>query len=472
MTQLDPVAEWLSLAELGASPSAAVCADGLAWLRSDDERAPRELERWLGRCWLWCSRPLPTDRRVAVMTSRVPRLIDPHGSWMLGLREALRRVRRETAVLATSAGCAGHELAWRGAVRQASPVVCLHCCDPNVASPRTWARRWRASLERPAANGVADVWVLPCSPAHSTGAPAGQAVLEAIPPRDRAAVALADEVMVLSLRAGGNLHALLRQRLTAGLGRVAMIDLPELQSRRARDELVQLGASLWSVPSVEDDTAGLNDFAGPFAAPIVPAPAAADWAYLTHCTRACVGPWPRQSRDDYLDGLLDASSDADHSALATLSRIIAQRRIVASNRTVRGGFNVVSFTAVPVNDLARLRVFRTHRGRWDFEPYGLCVRRDWLARRGARPVRYGSDADWQAASAADRPFFQLIATSAAAARGGAIDWRVEAEWRHVGDIDLSDLPAGDGLVFAPNQAEAVRLSRISRWPIFVAPVGS
>ncbi len=392
---------------------------------------------------------------------------------MLGLRAALRRVRQEQAVLSIAVGCAGHEIVRRGAVRQASPVVCLHCCDLNVATAQTWAKRWRASLDRPSFVGVSDLWILPHSTLHSVAQPAPPTVLETLPERDRAAVAWADAVMVLALRAGGNLHALLRHRLSAGLGHVVLMDLADLQSRRARDELVELGASLCPVPTVCDDNAPLGEAGGAPAvssqAPIVPVPPATDWMYLTHCTRACAGPWPGQSNDDYLDSLFDASGDADHSALATLSRIVAQRRLVASSRTIRGRFNVVSFTAVPLDDLARLRVFRAHRSRWDFEPYGLCLRRDWLARRGARPVRYGSDADWHAAADSDRPFFQLVRSSTSAAGSRAIDWRVEAEWRHVGDLDLSELPANDGFVFAPNQAEAERLARISPWPVCVVP---
>ncbi len=490
MTQANAVADWLALAGVSAASVAAQLAGGAKWLSGDDDggpprsvdtnppRSPGHLADRLearptaGRRWLWCSQSLPIGRRVAVMTSRIARHVDPYGAWMSGLRESLRRVRDERAVVVTAVGCAGHEIVLRGAMRQASPVVRLYCCDANVAAARTWARRWWASLDQPIAAGVADVWILPSSKAHSPDEPT-QAAFGSVPQRDRAAVAWADEVMVLALRSGGNLHALLRHRLTAALGPVVLVDLPGLQSKRARDELVQLGASLWSVRGGGVDRVEPAKFDGapPTAspAPIVPAPAPTGWPYLTHCTRAREGPWPDQSPDDYLDGLFDASGDVDHSALATLVRIATQRRLIASSRTIRGRFGVVSFTAAPLGELARLRVFRAHRSRWDFEPYGLCVRREWLAQRGARPVRYGSDDDWRSLPDADRPFFQLVRTGEGAARGSPIDWRVEAEWRHVGDLDLSDLPGGDGLMFAPNEAEAACIARISRWPVCVAP---
>jgi hypothetical protein len=238
-------------------------------------------------------------------------------------------------------------------------------------------------------------------------------------------------------------------------------------------------------------------------------PPAATWDFLTHTTRACVGPWPDQSRDDFIDSLLDGRPDADHSPLAALVRIVTQRRLIASSLAIRGRYRIVSFTAVPLAELPRLRVFRSHRSRWDFEPYGICIRREWLERRGAQPVRYGGEPDWQRMAEPDRPFFQLVrrvdrgefgrrhtpeqladqtagrpftptispgearesglATGDAAgnAERVAIDWTVEHEWRHLGDLDLSALGRDEALLFVPDEEKARLLLEFSPWPVTV-----
>ena len=57
-------------------------------------------------------------------------------------------------------------------------------------------------------------------------------------------------------------------------------------------------------------------------------------------------------------------------------------RLIASSEFVRGETPVVSLTAVPLGEIRTLRTYRSHLSRWDFEPYGICIRRDWLQRRG------------------------------------------------------------------------------------------
>ena len=190
---------------------------------------------------------------------------------------------------------------------------------------------------------------------------------------------------------------------------------------------------------------------------------------MTHCTRRRDGPWPDQTDAEHLDDLILAKKATKQSPLAALTRIIQTRRLVGTSATIRGGFRVVSFTSVPVDELRRLRVFRPHRGRWDFEPYGICVAQSWLESRGARPVRYATDDVYRSMPADDRAFFQVESSSS---RGGTkIDWTVEQEWRHVGDVDLGDLPDDRAVVFVPSATDAAQLSPISPWPVHVLAPG-
>jgi hypothetical protein len=188
---------------------------------------------------------------------------------------------------------------------------------------------------------------------------------------------------------------------------------------------------------------------------------------LTHCTRRRPGPWPGEDEDQFLDDLILDRAGADHSALAALWRIVHSGRLIASGEFVRGETPVVSFTAVPLSQLQTLRTYRSHLGRWDFEPYGICIRRDWLQRCGARPVQYGDESLWETLPDADRPFFQK--SDSHTASGKRIDWTVEREWRHVGDMELEAIPAEAALLFVPSESEARQLAAVSPWPIVVLP---
>ncbi|MFP6769235.1 MAG: hypothetical protein VB859_13765 [Planctomycetaceae bacterium] len=182
-----------------------------------------------------------------------------------------------------------------------------------------------------------------------------------------------------------------------------------------------------------------------------------DW--LLHCTRECCGPWPGQSRRDYLDDLILGRPTSDHSVLASLLRIITQRRLRAVSRPVQGGPFAVSFSACPLAGLASRRVFRPHRGRWDFEPYGIAISRNWLSARGGRPVIYrppdsltGDDPFEQPTHARTQP---------------KLNWTLEAEWRHPGDLDLRSLSATRGVVFVASEEDARTVDSVSPWPVVV-----
>ena len=119
---------------------------------------------------------------------------------------------------------------------------------------------------------------------------------------------------------------------------------------------------------------------------------------------------------------------------------------------------------MPLVDVARLRTFRVHRGRWDFEPYGICIRRKVLQQAGARPVLYGVETDWNRLNQADRPFFQRR-MSENAGTGDSINWSHEREWRVLGNVDLGRVDDESALVFVPSFEEARALLPHCRWPI-------
>lgn len=236
------------------------------------------------------------------------------------------------------------------------------------------------------------------------------------------------------------------------------------------------------------------------------------WNYLTHCTRRTDGPWPGQSEESYWDDLLWDRPESDHGPLATLLRIVLSRSLRGSSKAIRGGVPVVCWTEVPGPELPKLRVYRKHRVRWDFCPYGICIERSWLEHRGARPVIYAPPSHWNQLAPQDRPFFQSVhyrrsgppftssgtvtsetATSGAFDSGtiglgpvvgqeieaesrgntGGIDWRTEREWRTLGDLSLDGLPPDRGFLFVHSEAEAVVMAPASPWPVFtIGELGS
>ena len=176
--------------------------------------------------------------------------------------------------------------------------------------------------------------------------------------------------------------------------------------------------------------------------------------YLLHWTRSPDGPWPNEDPDDYLDALILGVESQDRTAFAALLRIIETQTLVASSHLIRGGHEVVCFSETPVESLPDRRVYRRHLHRWDFEPYGIAIRKSAIP--SARPVQYGTAEDFANLPPASQPFFQLASENS--------DWREEAEWRIVGDVDLGSLDPSDVFVFVPTDAEA---QRVSRWSCIV-----
>ncbi|HEY0983436.1 hypothetical protein [Schlesneria sp.] len=369
---------------------------------------------------------------AAVMMSRLTRLVPPDALWIAGLRGVLRQLKASQTTLLLSEKTAGAPFLQQAAAR-------LGVEQHFVSVPE--------GVDTASDRSVAD-----------------QSLMDA-----------AEVVYVLHLRSGGNLERLLKERLQQRQSRVVLVDLPQLQPDNLRAELCAQGATSWT-PTTEQlsplvAAAALKDLDRtseastdpPDVYTLSPFPPAEEWDFLAHSTRACPGPWPGDSFAEYADSLLEARSDADHSALSALLRIIRQKTLIASGRTIRGGDRVVSFTAIPLSELPSLRRFRPHRVHWDFEPYGICLRRSWLLSRGAQAVNYAEEADWPELTAQQRPFFQR------AIGHSGIDWRVEQEWRVVGDLGLRDAAPQDVIVFVPHFEAAKAVARITSWPVTLWP---
>ncbi len=425
---------------------------------------------WLGERLAWWPRGVSGGRRVGLVSSRLGRDMDRHKSWFAALRTACIRLDPTRDVLLTSEEVASQRFVRRCGQLFGVPVLCLETDGDGALED--WSQRILA--------GVVSPFTAPhrvcLSPSVTTGE-SSQATGEqaAAPTLDRAMMALSDLLVVLHIRPNGNIHRLLESRLARPEFSTASVFLAlgdGLVPRRIAEPLMDMGAVGWYM--MDPDSPADQDAPPPWAqasirisvaAPIIDCPPAEDWPYLTHCTRRRLGPWPDQAEDAYLDDLLLDRGGADHSAFAALWRIVRNQRLLASSDLVRGDEPVVSLTAAPLAGIHHLRTFRSHLGRWDFEPYGICIRRDWLQQHGARPVHYGDSSLWEELPVDQRPFFQKRQSQTG--KGVVIDWTVEREWRLIGDLRLDKIPHDAAIVFVPTRDEAQQLATASRWPVAV-----
>lgn len=453
-----------------------VFADGsaLTWgVPGVDENT---FQRWLGPRWAWWPSGIPAGRRIGLASSRVGRKLETRATWFTVLRAACAKIDPVNELLVSTAETTSAPFVERAAALFGLRRIHIEVAPDNL-EVAAWWRKMRT--KHPSAPAV-DVFPVFLSPEVET-VNQGESTVEPLPPnlrdapsRDRALVAISDQLLVSHVRPNGHHHQLLRLRLGDSAWPLASVQVAvgdDLLTGNLRDELLDMGAVGWYLYGAAPTDNRQNTVENPrTVAPrpnaIISLPDPQAWPYLTHCTRQRHGAWPDETENEYLDSLLVPQTAADRSAFAALRRIVQMQRLLATPAANRGGHPVVSFTAVPVAELMPLRTFRPHRGRWDFEPYGICIRRDWLAASPCRAVRYGNDALWNSLTADERPFFQ-VATSG---RGkNKIYWTLEKEWRHLGDVDLAPLPSESAFLFVPTHAEAMQLAKISRWPVAIVP---
>ncbi|MDA1013769.1 MAG: hypothetical protein O3A00_04860, partial [Planctomycetota bacterium] len=389
---------------------------------------------WRGELEAFDRMTATNPRCCAIVSSRLSRSLENHGSWFAGLRTACSRAKTAqlTLVTATATTCDPY-------VRRCAELFGIDTLTLDVReheSPTAWLRRVQKidRVDHPTA------FVSPCLDTSNLNTATNAAAKP-----DQLLVDVADQVVALSVRTGGNLERILTNRLLRekSFTHVLLARGAGLVRESIAQRLETLGAVSWHLLDAEmpDESPTVTR---PVSAPIIPLPDPAGWVYLAHCTRRRTGAWPSQDETDFLDDLILDRRGRDHGCFAALSRIVSQRRLHASPESVRGDVPVVCFSGLPLAELRTRRVFRTHRGRWDFEPYGICIRQQWLKQCGARPVIYGDDEDWDSLTSTDRPFFQRAISTQR--DGTNIDWATEREWRHVGSLDLSDLPRDDAFV--------------------------
>ncbi|MDR1141257.1 MAG: hypothetical protein LBL62_06170, partial [Planctomycetaceae bacterium] len=140
--------------------------------------------------------------------------------------------------------------------------------------------------------------------------------------------------------------------------------------------------------------------------------------YLWHWTRGQHGIWNGETRREFCNDLL-CSPSAPRNALATLCRILKERKIRAGSLHIAGNIPVTSFTENHPAHSAILFTWRKDLQRMNFEPYGIGIPRDVAVSKGVRLLKYGTTPDWDTMQSDNR-------------------WKNENEWRVRGDFLLDN----------------------------------
>lgn len=482
-----PLARLLEMRRKGAQLTWGVSAG----TRSENLAAERRIHRFM----FW-PRGVVRGRRIGLVSSRLGRRLEARTAWFDALRTTCARLDARNNVLVTAGATTTDPY-----IRRCGELFGLRILKLQMPSCSQSLAAWFEQLVFSDSPGDQTDCVF-VSPALETSADdsARDSVQNngkgkdnannnnddvELPLRDQCVVNLCDRVIALSVRRNGNLHRLIKARLGHHGCRPGTIYIATgrgLTDERVTTELLDAGGVGWlAVPQqfrnqLCDQEDILNNgyraaekHRVTKAASISRLPFAPPWPYLSHWTRAPQGAWPGETDDQFLDNLVLGRPGADHSVLATLARIVAQRRIASTSTVSRGNRGVVSFTEVPIEEFSQRRVFRKHLARWDFEPYGISISKEWLRSRGASPVIYGDESAWKSLSHDQSPFFQVSQSRVSRENREctSIDWTAEREWRHVGDLDLDELPSDAAAVFVPDERAASHLAGLSRWPVVI-----
>jgi len=102
--------------------------------------------------------------------------------------------------------------------------------------------------------------------------------------------------------------------------------------------------------------------------------------------------------------------------------------------------------------------------RWNFEPYGIGIRKDVLVGLGARPAIYGVEEALEKLPEDKKYLFQIR-------KSDGKEWTEEKEWRLPGDLLLASIRREDMVVFVLEPEEASVIENRFGYKVFSAGMG-
>lgn len=379
---------------------------------------------------------------TAVMSSRLPKILDSHRRWFDAIRTVGVKVGKSQDVFLTGETTAAHDCCRR--------VAELFSIDRFSIEQLSFERFKRVvQKDEKLLNELANGHVF-CVSQQKTKI-------------DQTLAQLADTVFALSVGRNGNVEAALHHRFEHCVpsSKTFLLNDDALTPGSVGQLLLKKGAVDWLLRTNEEEDKPVTPDTGDYQQRVLSDLDQSE--YLIHWTRARSGAWPDQSTNDYWDDLIFATGGHDHGDVFALCRILASQRIIASANLTRDSTPVVCFSNVPLGKLRDKTVFRSHLHRWDFLPYGIAIKRSVLQTQfDCRRVIYGDENTWKSLADSDRPFFQLKETT-----NKKIDWEEESEWRVIGDVYLRNLKLSDAIVFAGGQKDLEKLSHLSLFDLMV-----
>ena len=175
-----------------------------------------------------------------------------------------------------------------------------------------------------------------------------------------------------------------------------------------------------------------------------------DTEYLFHWTRSSPGPWPTERPLDYYRDVIH-SDRYPRTAFDTLANIFMTGRLCGSGRHLPKKVKAVAFSGLRPREAVPLMRWRARYGEMSFEPYAIGIERKWAESHGILPVAYYDPSAGEQPDASIRWRAQSV--------GRRTDWRHEEEYRHAGDLLLSEVPADKLIVLCRTGREAAVLER-------------
>ncbi len=462
---------------------------GLPWLSAECSL------RWLGpRIFFW-PQGIPAQRRVSIVSSRLKQRLDEESWWFDLLRTAVLRTDPTLDLLCVVAETASHRFVCRAVELFGRSVLEFHLDSHDQPvhedAITQWlldvsnAAKWDASAAIIDDDLVAEPPIIECyshgkhwsvfvSPPIEMDLEATISELQNQPIGDRILFAAGHRLQVLRARTDGAIQALLSQHVQDKERCESIVMLASESSGEIPDIVINSTGCIvpWILKSDTTETESVpittakittdDRMSASDATTQISTPSTHPGEWLLHWTRSTVGPWPDQNEQEFDDELILGCHSSDRSALATLLRIVNEGKLWASSEAIRGGHRVVSFTEVPLHEFRKRRTYRRHRRRYDFEPWGIAIRRDVLKSAGARPVIYGDEETWRNISDQDQPFFQNIGTG----EGWTQD---EREWRIRDHVPLQELPPSAVVVFVDSNAALRIVQKQTDWQVLVVP---
>ncbi len=381
--------------------------------------------------------------RTAILNSRKPRSIDPLARWLEVTVSLFDRNVDPESVMITSLGNHHYNLISFLAARTGRQQIIVFDGPLPMMNNQ---RKMDTFLEtyRPFLTPGRSLLLSPFTPGRTGPLRAGGIR------RDDVVLGLADMLLAVEIREGGNMERLSTRALERGHRTLVYRPKQFDRATKGNETLLQHGAEPLDEPEIPFQILQNDNVKGPIKQTDPFAPDVQDGEYLFHFTRSCPGPWPGQELFDYYRALVDRDRNSGHTAFDTLIRILIEGRLRGSDRLTRGPAKAVSFTACGPAQLSELIKWRRALIRWTMEPYGLAVPRETLIELGAEPVVYGDGSVWRRLPEDQRYRFQLH-------RPPKTDWSREKEWRLAGDLNLADVGLSNLRIIVPSPEEAEKI---------------